>query len=485
MAVPIYDFIIVGGGIAGSTLGSRLHERLPHKSILVIEAGPEVSQHPLVTDIQNAARLVNSELDWSYSTVPQRYLNNRVCSNHAGKALGGGSAINACGWIRGDASDYDLWASLVKDPKWSYRGFLPYFRRVENYHTREVDATEHGFEGPVRTQSVSSTDRAYPLRDQLKAAWASAGVGYTVDANSGHPQGLGELVENRSDGARQLSSTIYPLTGVDVKTQTFVHRVLLEKKGDKHHASGIQLSNGKILFGREVIISAGAYRTPQVMMLSGIGPTEDLTRLGIPTVIDAPGVGKNLMDHLAVDQWWKLRNPQGGLALGSPDFGKPSYAKGAPLDWIVTQSVPQEGLHQALAMDGRQLVSSHPLLTSPRSFVESLVVYVGANANLPTVPMDGSHITSTVIGLLPTSRGSVTLTTSDPAAPPRIDPNYNATEVDRFVMRAGIRQILKVLLDTEEGQAIIDGETVREDQSPLTSESTDDQIDKRVRGGGR
>ena len=151
------------------------------------------------------------------------------------------------GWIRGDSSDYDLWARLVDDQKWSYRGFLPYFRKIENYHTGKVDANEHGFEGPVHTQSVSSTGRDYPLRDQLKTAWASAGVTDIADANSGHPQGLGELVENCHDGKRQVSSSIYSLSGVEIKTQTIVQRVLLEKTGSHQAATGIQLSNGETI----------------------------------------------------------------------------------------------------------------------------------------------------------------------------------------------------------------------------------------------
>lgn len=390
------------------------------------------------------------------------------------------------GWIRGDSSDYDLWAAMAKDPRWSYRGFLPYFRRIEQYHTRQVDGHEHGFDGPVHTQSISSTGRDYPLRDQLKAAWASTGVTHIADANSGHPQGLGELVENCADGKRQVTSTIYSLTGVEVKTQTLVERILLEKTSHGPVAVGVQLSNGKTMRAkREVILSAGAYRSPQIMLLSGIGPVQELEKLGIATVVDIPGVGKNLMDHMAVAQWWKLRDPQAGLSLGSPDFFKPSFAKGTPMDWIATQSVPRDGLEKALHIDGENAKDSHPLLNPKRSFIESFVVYVGANATLPTIPMDGGHITSTVIGLLPTSRGSVTLASLDPADAPLIDPNYNATEVDRYVMRSGLKKMMKVLLDTKEGKAIVEGEAVGEGQTVLTSTSSQDQLDQRIRERGK
>ena len=221
------------------------------------------------------------------------------------------------------------------------------------------------------------------------------------------------------------------------------------------------------------------------MLLSGIGPTKELEEHGITAVVDAPGVGKNLIDHMAVAQWWKLRNPDAGLSMGSPTFMKPSFAKGSPLDWVATQSVPQDGLKKAIAVEESKVDDSHSLLTPMRSFVESLVVYVGASATLPTIPMDGGHITSTVIGLLPTSRGSVTLASNDPAAAPRIDPNYNATEVDRFVMRSGLRKMMEVLLDTKEGQAIVEGETVAEGCSALTSASSDDQLDERIKERGK
>ena len=509
MGTSTYDIIIVGGGIAGTVVASRIHEQLPKLSIILIEAGQDVSNHPLVKDISKAAHFAGSELDWNFSTVPQKHLNGRTLPNNAGKALGGGSAINGCrssspelpvsgicvtkpalhgsgGWIRGDASDYDLWARLVKDSKWSYLGLLPYFRKIENYHTTDVESKEHGFAGPIRTQSTSSTKRDFPLRDPVRAAWASAGVAHIADANTGHPRGLGELIENRDDGVRQVTSSVYPLSGIEVKTGTHVHRILFDEVGRRQVAKGIQLSDGTVVLAlKEIVLSAGAYSTPQILLLSGIGPTEELRGHKINTIVDSPGVGKNLWDHMAVSQWWKLRNPQDGLAMGSPNFFKANYAKGYPLDWVVTQSVPRPGLKKALTMDKDNVDDDHPLLTPERSFTESLVVYVGASAQNPSIPLDGSHVTSTVLSLLPTSRGSVTLATDDPATPPLIDPNYNATETDRYVMRTGLRKIMEALLDTKEGQAIITSETVGSGFKSLNTTSSDDQLDERIRAGGK
>ncbi|CAG8977005.1 hypothetical protein HYALB_00012857 [Hymenoscyphus albidus] len=318
-----YHYIIVGGGIAGSVVASRLHEKHPKLSILLIEAGPDVSKNPLVTDSANGPFLVGSELDWGYSTVPQRQLNNRILPNNAGKALGGGSAINAGGWIRGDAHDYNAWGKLVDDPRWSYDGLPPYFRRTEHYHKLGLD-TQHGYEGPLYTQSVSSTGREYPLRDTLRKAWESNGMKYNEDANSGSPQGLSELVENRKDGQRQVASTTYSLTGVEVMTSTTVAHVLFDTQCTKPKATAVELVDGsKIVTTKEIVISCGAFRTPQILLLSGIGPKEHLSSHGIHQIIDAPHVGQNLHDHMSVGQWWKLKKARSRIRSRISPFKQP------------------------------------------------------------------------------------------------------------------------------------------------------------------
>ncbi|PQE30232.1 glucose dehydrogenase protein [Rutstroemia sp. NJR-2017a WRK4] len=482
-----YDYIIIGGGIAGSVLASRLHETHPSLSILLIEAGLDVSKNPLVTDSANGPFLVGSELDWGYSTVPQRHLNNRIIANNAGKALGGASAINAGGWIRGDANDYNAWGRLVNDPRWSYKGLLPYFRKTENYHKPGLN-TQHGYEGPLYTQSVSTTRRDYPLREKVRKAWESIGVNYNSDANSGSPQGLGELVENRKDGQRQLASSAFPLNGVKVMASTLVARVLIDSHGATPRATGVELADGsKIAAAKEVIVSAGAYRTPQILLLSGIGPSKELAAHDIQQVVDAPYVGKNLHDHMSVAQWWKLKNPEAGYALGSPLFSNPNFAKGTPMDWIVTLTVPHDGLKDALIKDeGSESVDdTHPLLNPPRSHVECFTVYVGANQSNPVIPMDGSHITTVVFGGLPTSRGSITLASTDPTAAPVIDPNYFSTDLDRYVLRTGMRKIMEAMLSTAEGRELIEIETVSAGEKPLDWKAEDAELDERIKARGK
>lgn len=234
-------------------------------------------------------------------------------------------------WTRGDAKEYDRWADLVSDQRWSYSGLLPYFKRTENhFNPHGSDAEQHGFDGPIYTSSVSSSGRRYPLRETLRQAWCSTGLKVNDDINSGHPQGVAELVTNWADGRRQLTSEVYPLDGVKVVTNALVRRVVLD--GSSQTATGVELADGRmysVSAGGEVIVSAGALRTPQILLLSGIGDSEQLSKHNIPELVHLPGVGRNFHDHLLVFRYWKLREPEKGIALGSPLFGGPNYEKGS------------------------------------------------------------------------------------------------------------------------------------------------------------
>jgi hypothetical protein len=265
--------------------------------------------------------------------------------------------VLAGGWIRGDAKDYDLWASVVNDQRWSYAGFLPFFIKTERHHDPSADPAQHGFDGPIRTQTARTTGRDYPLREPTKAAFAAIGINEISDANSGSPQGLAQCTEAWNHGKRQLASQLYPLDSVEVLTDTLVRRVLIEENQGRKVAVAVELADGRtIRASREVILCAGAYRTPQVLLLSGIGAEEELSMQGIKQVINLPDVGRNLHDHLAASQYWKLRDPAPRLAAGDPDFNNPAYALGLPLDWIATQSVPVEGLKSALEVDEGKVV---------------------------------------------------------------------------------------------------------------------------------
>ena len=398
------DFIIVGGGLAGSVLASRLSKKEPTSSITVIEAGPEVSGHPLTTFPLDCFNAHFSSLDWAYTTVPQRHLDQRACYNSAGKALGGGTAVNYGVWTRGPREDYDEWAKLVGDPRWSYNSMLPYFKKVEHHFAKDEEGSDyHGFEGPIHTASVphSSSKRVYPLREPIKQAWERLGVEAIADMNNGSPRGLADSIENWREGKRQIASNAYGLLGksnLHVMTETLVHRVLIETREHNSVAVGVELVGGKqIRANREVILACGAYRTPQVLLLSGIGPTAELLRHDIFQYSELP-VGMNLHDHMAVSQFWKLKEPEKGLAAGTPLWTDSAYLLGLGKDWLVTTSAPTDQLKAALEKDDDK--SNASLLDASRCHIETIMAYGPAGAALSgtPVPQDGTYIATVVLG---------------------------------------------------------------------------------------
>jgi choline dehydrogenase-like flavoprotein len=375
-------------------------------------------------------------------------------------------------WNRGDAKDYEDWASLVGDTRWSWEGFLPYFRKIEHHHDPNVDLNIHGRNGPLHTSSVSSSERKYPLRDLVKAAWESLGVKQIPDVNCGDQIGMAEEVENRIDSKRIVAAAAYPLDGVTVMTGTLVRCVLISSE---KIATGVELADGRrFATKREVIVSTGSIRTPQLLMLSGVGPADELRRHNIEQVIELPDVGRNLWDHLVPVQRWKLRNPEIGAAIGSSKWTDPRFKKGNPMDWWTNHSVPEEELKKALSDDNPSTIvkDDHPLLRSPRSHLAFLVHYFGA--------MDGTQITTMALHQLPTTRGSITLASANPADSPLIDHKHLDTGADRYRLRFAVRLVHK-LMSTLAGQEMVVEEAAPEGFQPVTAESTDEEIDARVR----
>ena len=320
----------------------------------------------------------------------------------------------------------------------------------------------------------------------MKAAWAAVGVEEIPDINSGSPLGLGEIVESRIDGSRLIASSAYRLQGVQILTGALAKRVLIKQANGKKTASGVELADGRTLFAkREVILSAGSHRTAQLLMLSGIGSATELRKHGIELVVDAPEVGKNLWDHLGTRQLWKLQHPEIGASFGSPQWNDPAYAKGNPVDWLAFHKVSKDGLGAALSRDHYREEDILSLVSTPRCHVGTFVQYAGVSPADPVVPMDGSHITTIVLVMLPTSRGSITLASTDPETPPIIDFNYYATEADRFRMREGVRRLVSMMCDTPEGKEMVESETVADGYGRLCLNSKDEEVDKRVRQAAR
>jgi choline dehydrogenase-like flavoprotein len=479
------DYIIVGGGLAGCVLASRIHQAPSHPSVLLLEAGPDQHQNPLVKNPLGSVRIAQTDLIWRYKTAPQAHLNDRVMDTYSGKLLSGSSAVNHGGWLRGHAADYDQWATIVGDSRWSYAGLLPYFRRSEHHYDPTADATQHGFDGPIFTEP---DHRPYPLRDPVLQAFVEAGIQQIPDANSGDPQGVFAWTENWRDGARQPAGVAYTLAGVQVVTSSAAHRVLftdsvLDNGNSEKIATGIELVDGRQFHAhREVIISCGALHTPQVLLLSGIGPSDLLSRIGVPQIIESPFVGQQLHDHLSLVLNWRLKNPELGLAMGAPNFltKSPEFLKGPPFNWVGIQTGLVNEIAAALAKDGELPANGeHAHLRPQRAHMELMVTYslLGMHHGLP---LDGSYISTVVANILPTSRGSVTLANSDPTSDPSIDPNYLATHADKSIMRQAVRRMLQIM-ETPAAQAFIEGEVAAPGCPTLTSQSPDSDIDARVK----
>ncbi|KAI1076876.1 hypothetical protein F5B20DRAFT_554136 [Whalleya microplaca] len=475
-----WDYIVVGGGIAGSVLASRLLQYEPSARILVLEAGPNVNNREDILYFQSF-NFVGGEFDWNYKSVPQKGYDGRQIDIAAGRALGGGSIVNGCAWMRGARADFDDWADIVGDPRWSYERQLPYFKLTEAwYKSQNVEA--HGQDGKLHIESPISTGRHYPLADHVEQSWAALDVKAIpeYDMNAGQNIGLGELNENRHKGARQIASKAYPLDGITVLTDTLVEAILLDNN-IRRRATGVRLANGKEYHGTEVIVSAGAYRTPQLLMLSGIGPQEVLNSHGIETKVELPGVGQNFNDHVLLFLNWQLKDhiKQEGYALGSdhPRWGEPQFRMGMPASYVVSTDIPRDGLEAALAQDG-DMDSNHYLLKSTHAMMENIIMYFGV---APLQP-DGTHICTALMGMKPTSRGTVSIASKNPADPPVLDPNYFSTEADKHVWRVSLRKIASLMTgNTPLGHEAVAGETPQDGVPPLSVDATDEYLDNRVK----
>jgi choline dehydrogenase-like flavoprotein len=305
----------------------------------------------------------------------------------------------------------------------------------------------------------------------MNEALLSTGLKFNPDMNSGDPNGVAQLVENWHEASRQHAAICYKLDGVHIITDTVVQRVLFE--GNK--ATGVELTDGQHLTAsKEIIISCGALRTPQLLMLSGIGPKSELSKHNITQIADLP-VGQHLHDHGSLNIVWKLKSPQNGYSFGSPAFNNPSYANGNPMDWIASAAAPDSDLERAASADGTTFAPS------PRTDYEVTVMYaITAAAPVEMAPMDGTHITTGVLCLSPTSRGTVTLASDKATDNPIIDPQYFATEHDRAVIRAGMRTTFRAM-ESSALKDYIESETPPSGMPRLTSASSDEELDARVR----
>jgi choline dehydrogenase-like flavoprotein len=473
MADQAVDYIVVGGGLTGCLIASRLSQSDKKPRVVLFEAGPDPSGNQAAASFLSGLSLIGGEYDYVYPSEPVADTANRKHVLSAGKVLGGGSILNMGGWLRADASDYDDWSGLVGDKRWSYEGLKPWLRKTENFHDPGADTDQHGFEGPMHVVpiSMSASARKYALREPVREAWIELGASPNLRKKNGSIRGLTEMYENSRDEMRQPSNTTYPLNAVEVFTDTVVHKVTFSGTD----ATGVELADGRKFTARmEVIICAGAYCTPQILMLSGIGPSDILVKQEIPIVHESSHVGQNLHDHFALFLAFLLRDPSLGYAFGSTSWQDPALFKGIPWDWVVSEPLPVE------------VVAKHDPKMQDRNLYEVASLYIPAG--LQGIPVDGTHICTSTMLLLPTSRGWVSIRSNKSNDAPYIQPSYFSTPLDRDALIYGVRQTLRSMLATSSMKEIIESESPPSgeglDLKPLTADSSDAEIEDRIRKTG-
>ena len=434
-----YDYVIVGGGSGGATLAARLSED-PSVSVCLLEAGGDgrgiLIRAPagIVAMLPGRPKINN----WAYSTVPQAGLNGRIGYHPRGKALGGSSAINAMLYVRGHRSDYDGWAALGC-AGWSFEDVLPYFRRSEG--NERGGATLHGGDGPLRVcdqKSPRAVSRAF------LAACAENQIRLNDDFNGDDQEGAGlyqvtQFWGEKRNGERCSAAAAYlhPALGrgnLTVLTRAHATAIVLDGK----RATGVRYRHkGKEVVAtarREVILSGGAFNSPQLLLLSGIGPADELRRHGIAVRHDLPGVGKILQDHLDFIVGWKSRD--------TDNFGIGLRGTINLIKHIRQWRRDGTGMIATPYAEGGAFLKSDPALDRPDlqlHFVIAIVDDHGRNLHM------GYGFSCHVCVLRPHSRGTVTLTSSDPLAAPRIDPNFLADERDAQSLLKGAKLTRQIL----------------------------------------
>ncbi|KAI0145093.1 choline dehydrogenase [Xylariaceae sp. FL1272] len=473
------DYVVVGGGLTGCLVASRLSQSPQKPRVVLLEAGSDPSSNPAASGLLSGLSLLGGQFDYADQSEPVATTANRVHVLNSGKALGGGSILNFGGWLHADAPDYDEWAAIAEDSRWSYEGIKPWLRRVERFERSDARANtdQNGFEGPMNVTSISAAEsgaRQYPLREPVKKAWMELGVPLNLERKNGSITGVTEFCENSRDGMRQPSQMAFPLDNVQVLTKTTGRRVIF----DGTTAIGVELADGrKITTRKEVIVCAGAYRTPQFLMLSGIGPSSVLAENDIPMVYEAAEVGQNLHDHFAIYLAFRLRDPSLGYALGSAGWKNPALFKGLPFDWVVNGSLPAEIMSKYETDPEKQ----------KRNLWEIITAYVPPG--IPGIPMDGTHIATSTMLLLPTSRGTVSIRSNNSNDSPLVQPNYFSTPLERDTLIHATRMTLRLMMETQTMSSIVACETPPsgeglEGLEPLTLESSDAEIEERIRRTG-
>ncbi|NDA02285.1 MAG: choline dehydrogenase [Burkholderiaceae bacterium] len=457
-SIRSFDYIIIGAGSAGCVLANRLSAN-PKHSVCLIEAGPPDYSPWIHLPIGYGKTMWDPSVNWKFHTEPDPEMNNRPIYWPRGKCLGGSSSINGLIFIRGQKEDYDHWHDLGNDG-WSWDEVLPYFKKAEG--NDRLGEPLHSQIGPLRASSIKKT---HPLVEAFIKSANQLGVPTTDDFNNLQQEGVGYYQLSTHNGLRCSAAKAYlkPIKSrqnLRIITNAQVSKILFKDQ----QAVGIEYiqrgSKHQITSQKEIILSAGALQSPQLLQLSGIGPASLLQKFGIPIVHDSPGVGKNLQDHLQYRLIYELnQNISTNVELSSL-MGRIKIG----LDWLLFRSGPLSiGINQ-----GGLFTKVMPQSKTP-DIQFHLATLSADMAGGKVHPFPG--FTMSVCQLRPESRGYVEIVSPDPLTPPKMVANYLTTEHDRATSIAAVKFARKIA-QTNPLQGLI-----RREIKPERAESDEDLLE--------
>jgi len=434
-----FDYIVVGAGTAGCVVASRLSED-PNVTVCLIEAGKKDNSVLIKAPAGCSVTVTTGLMGWSFDTVPQKGLNGRIGYQPRGKVLGGTSSINGMVYMRGNQWDFDNWAHLG-NVGWSYKEILPYFKKSEHHEC--LNDEFHGQGGVLNVADLRSPSF---FNDVFIDACTSQGIPFNPDPNGAQQYGSWRAQVTQKNGERCSAATAFirpamERSNLTILTKAHVAKLLIDETSSPKRITGVSLfvendrkKTVNLKANREVVLSAGAYGSPQIMQLSGVGNENELEALGIDCVHHLPGVGENLQDHVTALSYYKTNSHRGtfGLSLlGGLDIFL------SLLKWVGRRTGK---ITSGFSESGVFIKTSEEKLL-PDIQIELLVAIVDDHGR--KVHTGHGFTTHTTLAR-PKSRGSVKLASKDPFVPPLINPNYLAEKEDIDTLVVGLQKTLEL-----------------------------------------